>query len=67
MPRQWLSASIEYPRGFSYTGRITQNKGIYGDEFSTGQTGVTITRQIYINNASNRLIWSGRSETFNKR
>ena len=50
----------EYPRGFEFTGRITQNNGIFGTGFSTGQTGVTITRTVYINTARNRTVYSGR-------
>jgi hypothetical protein len=58
----------EYPSGFSYTGKITENKGVYGDEYSTGTENIMITRQIYLNNSKTRLYYSGRpDDTFSKR
>ena len=50
----------QYPRGFEFTGKITQNKNMQGNEFARGQTGVKITRTIYIHNDQNSTVYSGR-------
>ena len=53
---------IDYPKGFEFTGKITKNKNISGTGFSSGQTGVTISRTIYIHNDKNKTIYSGRKD-----
>jgi len=63
-----IAPASEYPRGFELTGKITKNKNMYGSEFSTGQTGVTVSRTIYIHNDKNKTVYSGRkTDIFYKR